>query len=119
MPSSCSAGRSSRCSGKGLLWLASCEADRCIGCGRGVVYYGSARLKDDSRHWEQAQQLGHAVAKLLHSPTWSGAGPGMMQAASEGAITLTAATLTLNPRLLMRPRSTCRRCSQQGSLLAS
>ncbi|KAK9805408.1 hypothetical protein WJX73_002177 [Symbiochloris irregularis] len=54
--------------------------------GRGVVYYGSARLRSDSVHWERAKQLGHDVAQLLQCPTWSGGGPGMMQAASEGAL---------------------------------
>lgn len=40
--------------------------------GRGPVYYGSARLKQDSPHWEQAVQLGRDVANLLGSTTWSG-----------------------------------------------
>jgi uncharacterized protein (TIGR00730 family) len=54
--------------------------------GRGVVYYGSARLKEDSPHWEKAVKLGNAVASLLQCTTWSGGGPGMMQAATLGAI---------------------------------
>lgn len=40
--------------------------------GRGPVYYGSARLKQDSPHWERAVQLGRDVANLLGSTTWSG-----------------------------------------------
>jgi len=53
--------------------------------GRGVVYYGSARLKKDSVHWQRAVELGRDVSKLLGSTTWSGGGPGMMEAASQGA----------------------------------
>eukprot|EP00873_Tetraselmis_striata_P004479 jgi/Tetstr1/424743/TSEL_015260.t1 len=53
--------------------------------GRGVVYYGSARLKKDSAHWQRAVDLGRDVSRLLGSTTWSGGGPGMMEAASVGA----------------------------------
>ena len=58
--------------------------------GRGVVYYGSARLKSSSVHWDRAQTLGRDVAKLLGCTTWSGGGPGMMEAATLGALLLTA-----------------------------
>ncbi|CAK0780061.1 hypothetical protein CVIRNUC_004926 [Coccomyxa viridis] len=54
--------------------------------GRGVVYYGSARLKSSSAHWGRAQALGRDVAKLLGCTTWSGGGPGMMEAATLGAM---------------------------------
>ena len=47
-------------------------------------YYGSARLKADSVHWERARSLGKEVAQLLGCTTWSGGGPGMMQAATLG-----------------------------------
>ena len=53
--------------------------------GRGVVYYGSARLKAASPHWDRARQLGADVARLLGCTTWSGGGPGMMEAATLGA----------------------------------
>jgi predicted Rossmann-fold nucleotide-binding protein len=53
--------------------------------GRGVVYYGSARLKAASPHWDRARQLGAQVAALLGCTTWSGGGPGMMEAATLGA----------------------------------
>ena len=54
--------------------------------GRGVVYYGSARLRRDSPHWADAADLGARVSRLLGPvTTWSGGGPGMMQAVSEGA----------------------------------
>ena len=52
--------------------------------GRGVVYYGSARLKSTSVHWDRARTLGRDVAKLLGCTTWSGGGPGMMEAATLG-----------------------------------
>ncbi len=52
--------------------------------GRGVVYYGSARLKQDSPHWARAVELGQRVAELLGCTTWSGGGPGMMEAATAG-----------------------------------
>ena len=52
--------------------------------GRGVVYYGSARLKSTSAHWDRARALGRDVAKLLGCTTWSGGGPGMMEAATLG-----------------------------------
>lgn len=52
--------------------------------GRGVVYYGSARLKQDSPHWAKAVELGKQVSQLLGCTTWSGGGPGMMEAATAG-----------------------------------
>lgn len=54
--------------------------------GRGVVYYGSARLREGSPHWAEAQLLGAEVAKLLGCTTWTGGGPGMMEAATRGAL---------------------------------
>ena len=54
--------------------------------GRGVVYYGSTRLKESSPYWDQAVALGRDVATLLGSTTWSGGGPGMMEAATRGAL---------------------------------
>ena len=54
--------------------------------GRGVVYYGSARLKADSPHFVRSRELGKMVSTLLGTPTWTGGGPGMMEAASLGAM---------------------------------
>ena len=54
--------------------------------GRGVVYYGSARLKQESPHWSRAVELGKQVAELLGCTTWSGGGPGMMCAATTGKL---------------------------------
>ncbi|KAK3248480.1 hypothetical protein CYMTET_42057, partial [Cymbomonas tetramitiformis] len=53
--------------------------------GRGVVYYGSARLKADSPHFQASIELSKRLALLLGVTTWSGGGPGMMHAASIGA----------------------------------
>lgn len=54
--------------------------------GRGVVYYGSARLNENSRDWARARALGADVAKLLATTTWTGGGPGLMEAAARGAM---------------------------------
>ena len=40
--------------------------------GRGVVYYGSARLREESPHWGRTVELGRDVAGLLGVTTWSG-----------------------------------------------
>ncbi|KAG1666317.1 hypothetical protein FOA52_004799 [Chlamydomonas sp. UWO 241] len=54
--------------------------------GVGCVYFGSARLGRDSPFWDLSSDLSRDVALLLGSPTWTGGGPGMMRAASEGAL---------------------------------
>lgn len=59
--------------------------------GRGVVWLGSSRARPrangtDEGHYERAQELARRVHGLLGTPAWSGAGPGLMQAASEGAL---------------------------------
>ena len=54
--------------------------------GRGVVYYGSARLKAENPHFIRSRELGKMVSELLGTPTWTGGGPGMMEAASLGAM---------------------------------
>ena len=53
--------------------------------GRGCVYYGSARLKADSPLFGEAMELAARVSQLLGCTTWTGGGPGMMQAATLGA----------------------------------
>jgi predicted Rossmann-fold nucleotide-binding protein len=53
--------------------------------GRGVVYYGSARLAPASPHYAAAGQLAADVWRLLGCTTWTGGGPGMMEAATLGA----------------------------------
>ncbi|GFR39690.1 hypothetical protein Agub_g165 [Astrephomene gubernaculifera] len=68
-------------------------AQELLGCyaligrlGRGAVYFGSARLAQGSPFWGRAVRLAERVARLLGSPVWTGGGPGMMRAASEGGL---------------------------------
>lgn len=56
--------------------------------GRGVVYYGSARLKQDSPHWGRAVELGRQVAELLGCTTWSGGGPGIYPSPAPDVVTV-------------------------------
>lgn len=72
--------------------------------GRGVVYYGSARLKQNSPHWARAVELGKQVSELLGCTTWSGGGPGMMEAATSGNCKLLALSLltAVNPDIACR-----------------
>lgn len=53
--------------------------------GRGVVYLGSARVKTDQPHYMQSLELAREVGKLLKCTTWTGAGPGLMDAAIKGS----------------------------------
>ena len=53
---------------------------------RGIVYYGSARLKPETEIYKQSKDLSRRLAELLGDvTTWTGGGPGMMEAASLGA----------------------------------
>ncbi|XP_031480212.1 probable cytokinin riboside 5'-monophosphate phosphoribohydrolase LOGL10 [Nymphaea colorata] len=54
--------------------------------GRGVVYLGSSRIDPCHPHYIQAFELGREIAKLLDCTTWTGAGPGLMDAAIKGAL---------------------------------
>lgn len=54
--------------------------------GRGVVYLGSSRMGPDHPHYSQALELGREVANLLDCTSWTGAGPGLMDAATKGAL---------------------------------
>ncbi|CAK9148840.1 unnamed protein product [Ilex paraguariensis] len=54
--------------------------------GRGVVYLGSSRMGPNHPHYTQALELGREVATLLDCASWSGAGPGLMDAATKGAL---------------------------------
>ncbi|XP_071725686.1 uncharacterized protein [Rutidosis leptorrhynchoides] len=54
--------------------------------GRGVVYLGSARMGPGHEHYIQTQDLAKQVASLLGCTSWSGAGPGLMDAATRGAL---------------------------------
>ncbi|XP_045823093.1 uncharacterized protein LOC123918913 [Trifolium pratense] len=54
--------------------------------GRGVVYLGSSRMGSGHSHYVQAQELAKEIANLLDCTTWSGAGPGLMDAVTQGAL---------------------------------
>ncbi|XP_051125223.1 probable cytokinin riboside 5'-monophosphate phosphoribohydrolase LOGL9 [Andrographis paniculata] len=54
--------------------------------GRGVVYLGSSRLGPSHPHYTQAFELGKDIANLLNCTSWSGAGPGLMDAVTKGAL---------------------------------
>lgn len=54
--------------------------------GRGVVYLGSSRMGPSHPHYSQALELGREVASLLDCTTWTGAGPGLMDASTKGAL---------------------------------
>ncbi|KAK7305202.1 hypothetical protein VNO77_43103 [Canavalia gladiata] len=54
--------------------------------GRGVVYLGSSRMGPGHSHYVQAQGLAKEIAKLLDCTSWSGVGPGLMDAVTQGAM---------------------------------
>lgn len=54
--------------------------------GRGIVYLGSSRLGPDHAHYSRALELGKEAAKLLDCTSWTGAGPGLMDAVIKGAL---------------------------------
>lgn len=54
--------------------------------GRGAIYLGSSRIKTDHPHYVQSLELAREIAKLLECTTWTGAGPGLMDAAVRGAL---------------------------------
>lgn len=53
--------------------------------GRGVVYLGSARLRAGTHFYELSRELGREVYQLLGCTSWTGAGPGIMEAPLVGA----------------------------------
>ncbi|KAL6599590.1 hypothetical protein ACP70R_045727 [Stipagrostis hirtigluma subsp. patula] len=54
--------------------------------GRGAVYLGSSRVPPSHPHYLQTAELAREIARLLDCTTWSGAGPGLMDAATQGAL---------------------------------
>ncbi|KAL1534086.1 putative cytokinin riboside 5'-monophosphate phosphoribohydrolase LOGL10 [Salvia divinorum] len=54
--------------------------------GRGVVYLGSARFGPEHPHFVRSFELAKGIASLLDATTWSGAGPGLMDAITKGAL---------------------------------
>ena len=53
--------------------------------GRGVVYFGSSRSKPGESRYERTRELAREMFQLLGCTTWSGAGPGDMDASVRGA----------------------------------
>lgn len=53
--------------------------------GRGIVYFGSARTVPGHPDYERGRELGRELHELLGSTSWSGAGPGQMEAPLAGA----------------------------------
>ncbi|KAK2639876.1 hypothetical protein Ddye_027671 [Dipteronia dyeriana] len=66
------------------------EIERCYELihrlGRGVVYLGSSRIGPEHPHHLKSLELGREIANLLDCTTWSGAGPGLMDAVTKGAL---------------------------------
>ena len=54
--------------------------------GRGAVYLGSARVPETHSHYARTRELAKDIATLLDCTTWSGLGPGLMDAATRGAL---------------------------------
>ncbi|KAL5210852.1 hypothetical protein ABZP36_006475 [Zizania latifolia] len=54
--------------------------------GRGAVYLGSSRVPATHPHYIQTTELAREIARLLDCTTWTGAGPGLMDAATQGAL---------------------------------
>ncbi|MDD5469951.1 MAG: LOG family protein [Candidatus Peribacteraceae bacterium] len=53
--------------------------------GRGVVYFGTSRSEPGDTEYERTRELSREMSQLLGSTTWTGAGPGSMDAAVRGA----------------------------------
>ncbi|CAL4943091.1 unnamed protein product [Urochloa decumbens] len=54
--------------------------------GHGAVYLGSSRVPPTHPHFLQTTELAREIARLLDCTTWTGAGPGLMDAAIQGAL---------------------------------
>ena len=52
---------------------------------KSVTIYGSARTKHESKYWKLAEDLGKRIVKELGYAVITGGGPGMMEAAHQGA----------------------------------
>ncbi|KAJ7960862.1 Cytokinin riboside 5'-monophosphate phosphoribohydrolase [Quillaja saponaria] len=66
------------------------EIERCYELihrlGRGVVYLGSSRMGPGHSHYLQSLELGKEIADLLDCTSWTGAGPGLMDAVTKGVL---------------------------------
>ena len=54
--------------------------------GRGAIYLGSSRIKEGHDIFERSKRLATSVALLLECTTWSGIGPGLMDAVTLGGL---------------------------------
>lgn len=54
--------------------------------GRGAIYLGSSRIKEGHDVFERSKRLATSVALLLECTTWSGIGPGLMDAVTLGGL---------------------------------
>ena len=55
--------------------------------GRGAVYLGSSRIGRGEKQYEASKELAREVGTLLGCTTWSGIGPGLMDAVTMGGLT--------------------------------
>eukprot|EP00958_Prasinococcus_capsulatus_P021936 scaffold3043_cov360-Prasinococcus_capsulatus_cf.AAC.2 len=54
--------------------------------GKGVLYVGSSRIAEDHPYYKASYNLSYCLAKYLGSTTWSGIGPGLMEAVTSAAV---------------------------------
>lgn len=62
---------------------------------QGVTVYGSARIKENSRYYKEARELGKRLAENGHTVI-TGGGPGIMEAANRGAFEYGGRSIGLN-----------------------
>ena len=65
---------------------------------QGVTIFGSARLPQDNKYCQMAEELGAMLAKNGHAVV-TGGGPGIMEAASKGAFEIGGRTVGFNIKL--------------------
>lgn len=65
---------------------------------QGVTIFGSARLAQDNKYCQMAKELGGMLAKNGHAVI-TGGGPGIMEAASQGAYEIGGRTVGFNIKL--------------------